>query len=70
MIRLKLWRIQSGHSQAKAAALLGIGYSTLGFLETGRLKPSRGQVEQLRKYFGSETDSLFDEVRDRVEVGR
>jgi transcriptional regulator with XRE-family HTH domain len=43
-----------------------MGESTLALLESGRLRPSATQLAQLRRFFGQEADSLFDEVRERV----
>jgi transcriptional regulator with XRE-family HTH domain len=66
MIRLKLWRLQEQLTQNEAARRLGIGESTLAMLESGRLRPTRSQVDILRKSFGSEVDSLFEKVQERV----
>jgi transcriptional regulator with XRE-family HTH domain len=68
MIRLKLWRLQEGLTQGEAARRLGIGESTFALLETGRLSPSTSQMDLLRRSFKSETDSLFDVVRERVSA--
>jgi transcriptional regulator with XRE-family HTH domain len=70
MIRLKLWRLQQGLTQGQAAQRLGIGESTLAILETARLRPTSRQLEQLRRTFGAGTDTLFEPVRERVEVSR
>lgn len=69
MIRLKLWRLQQNLTQAEAARRLGIGESSLAVLETGRLRPTPGQHELLRRYFGAITDTLFEPVQERIEVG-
>jgi transcriptional regulator with XRE-family HTH domain len=66
MIRFRLWRLQSGLTQGEAAAQLGLGLSTLALLEKGRLIPTQSQLELLRRAFGTETDSLFDLVQERV----
>jgi transcriptional regulator with XRE-family HTH domain len=68
MIRLRLWRLQSGLTQGEAAARLGLGLSTLALLEKGRLTPTQSQLELLRGSFGTETDSLFNLVQERVGV--
>ena len=68
MIRLKLWRLQQSLTQAQAARRLGIGESTLSVLETGRLRPTAGQLERLRRTFGAGTEALFEPVAERVEV--
>jgi transcriptional regulator with XRE-family HTH domain len=68
MIRLRLWRLQSGLTQGEAAVRLGLGLSTLALLEKGRLRPTQSQLELLRRSFGTETDSLFDLVQERVGV--
>jgi transcriptional regulator with XRE-family HTH domain len=70
MLRIKLWRLQAGLTQMEAAGRLGIGLSTLSLLEGGRLRPTRAQVERLRRLFGSEADTLFDPVQERVGAGR
>ncbi len=67
MLRLKLWRLQQGLTQGHAASLLGIGESTLALLESGRLRPTPQQLETLARNFGTETQSLFEPVRERVE---
>ena len=68
MIRLKLWRLQEGLTQAEAAKRLGIGESTLAVLESGRLRPTAAQIARLRAVFGEQTATLFDQVRDRVDI--
>jgi len=70
MLRLKLWRLQQNLTQAEAARAIGIGESSYAILESGRLRPTTGQQERLRTYFGDIVDSLFDPVRDRIEVAR
>jgi len=67
MTRLRLWRIQNGYSRAHVAGMVGIGRSTFSFLETGRLAPSRQQIEAFRRVFGDEADRLFEPV-PRVEL--
>jgi transcriptional regulator with XRE-family HTH domain len=66
MLRLKLWRMQQGLTQSEGATKLGLGVSTLALLESGRLRPTPGQRELLRRTFGAETDSLFDPVQESV----
>jgi transcriptional regulator with XRE-family HTH domain len=66
MIRLKLWRLQQGMTQAQAARRVGIGESTLAMLESGRLRPTPGQIDHLRATFGAEVNSIFDPVQERV----
>lgn len=68
MIRLKLWRLQEGLTQADAAKRLGIGESTLAVLESGRLRPTAAQLTRLSVVFGEQAAALFDQVRDRVDV--
>lgn len=70
MLRIKLWRLQNGLTQSEAASRLGIGLSTLSLLEGGRLRPTRAQVERLRRVFGPEADTLFEPVREQVGAGR
>lgn len=67
MLRLKLWRLQQNLTQELAARTLGIGESTFALLESGRLRPTQQQLEVLARYFGAQTDSLFEPVRDRIE---
>ena len=66
MTRLKLWRLQEGLTQARAAQRLGIGESTLAMLETGRLTPSPRLMDLLSEVFGDQASRLFEPVRDRV----
>ena len=68
MIRLKLWRLQEGLTQADAAKRLGMGESTLAVLESGRLRPTIAQLARLRAVFGEQAVTLFDQVRDRVDI--
>jgi transcriptional regulator with XRE-family HTH domain len=68
MLRLKLWRLQGGLTQAAAAAQIGIGESTLALLESGRMRPTEAQLDRLRTVFGSAAESVFEEVRERVGV--
>jgi transcriptional regulator with XRE-family HTH domain len=67
MLRLKLWRLQHGLTQGDAARLLGMGESTFALLESGRLRPTPQQLDTLSRYFGAQTKSLFEAVRERVE---
>jgi transcriptional regulator with XRE-family HTH domain len=66
MLSLKLWRLQAGLTQREAAARLGIGESTYGFLESGRMRPSRAQLLQLERSFADPT-RLFEPVREQIE---
>jgi transcriptional regulator with XRE-family HTH domain len=62
-----MWRMQAGLTRREAAQRLGIGESTYGFLESGRMLPSRAQLDRLGRVF-SDPGSLFEPVRDRVEM--
>jgi transcriptional regulator with XRE-family HTH domain len=66
MLRLKLWREQAGLTQREAAARLGIGESTYGFLESGRMQPSRAQLLRLARSF-TDPARLFEPVREKIE---
>lgn len=66
MTRLKLWRLQAGLTQREAAARLGIGESTYGFLESGRMQPSPAQLERLACSFPNPA-RLFEPVSERIE---
>ena len=70
LLRLKLWRLQEGLTQEEAAKRLGIGASTLSILESGRLRPTAGQIAQLRRSFGQAVETLFEPVQEHVEVTR
>jgi transcriptional regulator with XRE-family HTH domain len=70
MLRLKLWRLQQGLTQEQAARRLGIGESTLAILESGRLRPTVGQMQTLRRTFGNDTEALFQPVRELVGTPR
>jgi transcriptional regulator with XRE-family HTH domain len=61
-----MWRLQVGLTQRQAALKLGIGESTYGFLESGRMRPSHAQLRRLRRFF-PDPESLFESVRDHVE---
>lgn len=67
MIRLKLWRLQRGFTQERAAHWIGIGESSYAMLESGRLRPTAAQIRRLRQRFG-DVESLFEPVRDQVEA--
>lgn len=67
-IRLKLWRLQQDLTQERAARWIGISESSYALLESGRLRPTPAQLDLLRRRFGNEVESLFDAVRDCVEV--
>ena len=69
MTRLRLWRTQNGYSRQYVASLVGIGCSTLAFLETGRLIPSASQRAAFRRAFGAGADSLFD-MLPTIEVSQ
>jgi transcriptional regulator with XRE-family HTH domain len=68
VLKFKLWRLQEGLTQEEAAKRLGIGASTLSILESGRLRPTPGQIAQLRRSFGPTVETLFEPVRERIEV--
>jgi len=68
MLRIKLWRHQNRLTQEEAAARLGLSVSAYALLESGRLRASPGQIEQLRRTFGAAADTLFDPVDERVEA--
>lgn len=68
MIRLKLWRLQQSLTQERAARWIGVGESSYAMLESGRLRPTPAQLDLLRQRFGDHVESLFDAVRDCVEV--
>jgi transcriptional regulator with XRE-family HTH domain len=68
MLRFKLWRLQNGLTQEAAAAQTGLGLSMLSLLESGRLRPTFGQLALLRKTFGPAADTLFDPVQERIEA--
>ena len=68
MLKFKLWRLQEGLTQEEAAGHLGIGVSTLAILESGRLRPTTRQIEQLRRTFGASAEALFEPVSERIEV--
>jgi transcriptional regulator with XRE-family HTH domain len=66
MLCLKLWRLQAHLTQREAATRLGIGESTYGFLESGRMQPSRAQLLRLERWF-PDPARLFQPVREKVE---
>ncbi len=68
MLRLRLWRLANGMTQVEAARRLRISHLTLGYLETGRLRPMRRDLERLRRAFGDQAERLFDEIGDGLEA--
>jgi transcriptional regulator with XRE-family HTH domain len=68
MLRLRLWRLAAGLTQAQAARHLGMSHLTLGYLESGRLAASERDLERLRAVFGDRAERMFDEVGDGLEV--
>ena len=67
MLYLKLWRIQSHLTQRSAAERLGIGESTYAFLESGRMQPSRAQMQRLARTFRNPA-RLFEHVPEQIEI--
>ncbi len=71
MLRLRLWRLSNGLTQAQAARRLGMSHLTLGYLESGRLEPNQRDLARLRDVFGDEAHRLFERVgHDVAEVSR
>lgn len=62
MLRLRLWRLCNGLTQAEAARRLGMSHLTLGYLETGRLQPTDRDLRRLRAHFGDQAPSMFERV--------
>mgnify|MGYP002400329198 CR=1 FL=1 len=60
MTNLRLWRLKHGLTARELGSLLGIHPATFSLLESGRLRPSRRQLEAFRSAFGSAADSLFE----------
>jgi transcriptional regulator with XRE-family HTH domain len=68
MLRLRLWRLAAGLTQAEAARQLGMSHLTLGYLETGRLAASERDLERLRAIFGDDAQRMFEDVGDGLGV--
>jgi transcriptional regulator with XRE-family HTH domain len=68
MLRIRLWRHSRGLSQAQAARSLGMSHLRLGYLESGRLRPTKRDLERLRRSFGDQAERLFDEIGDGLEA--
>ncbi len=68
MLRLRLWRLSEGLTQAEAARRLGMSHLTLGYLESGRLRPGPRDLERLRTFFADRAERMFEEVGDGLEV--
>lgn len=49
---IKEFRLAQGLSQAKLAKSLGIGVSTIGNYEAGRIKPSENVIGKIKEVFG------------------
>lgn len=67
MLRLRLWRLSEGLTQAEAARRLGMSHLTLGYLESGRLQPGERDLERLRSVFGDQAARMFDRVGHDIE---
>lgn len=70
MLRLRLWRLFGGLTQAEAARQLGMSHLTLGYLENGRLVPNQRDLERLRAVFGADAERMFEEAGDGLGVAR
>lgn len=68
MLRLRLWRLAEGLTQAEAARRLGMSHLTLGYLETGRLKASQRDLKRLRAVFGDHAERILEAVEDPMGV--
>jgi transcriptional regulator with XRE-family HTH domain len=68
MLRLRFWRLSKGVTQIEAARLLGMSHLTFAYLESGRLQPTRRDLERLRRLFGDRAPLLFEEIEDGLEV--
>ncbi len=68
MLRLRLWRLSKGLTQAQAARHLGMSHLTLGYLEQGRLAASPRDLERLRRTFGDDAERMFEEIGDGLGV--
>lgn len=68
MLRLRLTRLSRRLSQTEMARLLGMSHLTLGYLENGRLAPSKRDMERLRGLFGDHAERMFEEVGDGLGV--
>jgi transcriptional regulator with XRE-family HTH domain len=68
MLRLRLWRLTAGLTQAQAARRLGMSHLTLGYLESGRLAVGERDLERLRAVFGDRAERMFEEIGDGLEV--
>jgi transcriptional regulator with XRE-family HTH domain len=68
MLRLRLWRLSEGLTQAEAARQLGMSHLTLGYLETGRLAPGPRDLDRLRTAFGEHPERMFDEIDGYIGV--
>ncbi len=68
MLRLRLWRLAAGLTQAQAARHLGMSHLTLGYLEAGRLAASKRDILRLRAVFGDRAESMLEEVGEGMGV--
>lgn len=69
MLKLMAWRLVKGLSQAEAARLLGMSHLTLGYLESGRMRPSERDLRRLARHFGELSASLFEEADPAALTG-
>jgi len=71
VLRLMAWRLLNGLNQVQAARRLGMSHLTLGYLESGRMKPTERDLRRLARHFGDRASALFEEVDpDAVAVSR
>ena len=61
---LKARRLQENITQAEAAERLGIGVSAYSLMESGRMRPSRAQIQALEQVFGRSAEALLEPVPD------
>jgi transcriptional regulator with XRE-family HTH domain len=66
MTRLKLWRTEKGWTLYEAAGHLGLSRASLHLIENGRLLPSDNQQAILRRFFGSDCETLLEPVHSDV----
>lgn len=62
-ITLAAARVNAGHSQKAAAALLGISNKTLCAWENGNAYPNQPQIEALCKLYGTTYDQINFDVK-------
>ncbi|MFD1410774.1 helix-turn-helix transcriptional regulator [Lapidilactobacillus gannanensis] len=67
MSSLSIERKKIGLTQAEAAKLIGVSYSTITKLETNQKNASKETMEKFSQFYGKSVDYLFFSQDNHVE---